>query len=464
MPRRGHIQLVLREGGARPHVPNYLDYLLGANRPASTLGVERVDRALQRWSGGCRVLGAYHARRSLGKVGEQNVAFNDTEEELALSRTYRVELAYGERTSDVLAALRDLSDVEAAGRESFAVATVARAPERGPARLARDELWAPYHQVHALEALEREPGSAQTSVAVVDTGVSLWHPELSGRIMAGYDTVNIGMGQIGADLFLVGDSRGPDFLASDCTGHGSHVAGIIGARGLRMARGVAGYSLVLPMRALAAARIRGHAGNKLLGIGGLFDIDLGLKLAVDMGADVINMSFGTVQSDVDPEGPLPHRAVVQYAERCGCVLVAAAGNLGTTEVHYPAAHPEVIAVGSVNGHGRRSGFSSYGAHVTLTAPGENVLSLGMSGYAVSTGTSQSAPFVSATAALLLSRARRAGRALRPGEVRALLAHSAAPLGPGGFSPETGYGLLDAAAALRQLDRELGRDGRTPARR
>lgn len=464
MSRRGHIQVVLRKGRTGAHVPNYLDYLLGANRPASALGVEGVDRALRRWSGGCRVLGAYHARRSLGKLGEQNTAFDDVEERLGLSRTYRIELAYGERTSDVLAALHDASEVEAAGQESFAVASVAATAARGPVRLSREEAWAPYHQVHALEALEREPGMARTSVAVLDTGVSLWHPELSGRMMAGYDTVDIGMGQIGPDLFLVGDSRGPDFLATDYVGHGSHVTGIVSARGLRMAPGLAGHSLALPMRVLAAARTQSRDGDKLLGIGGMFDIDLGLKLAVDMGADVINMSFGTVQSDVDPEGPLPHRAVAQYAVRRGCVLVAAAGNLGTGELHYPAALPEVIAVGSVNRQGQHSAFSSWGPHLALSAPGEKILSLGMSDYQVSTGTSQSAPFVSATAALLLSRARRAGRRLQPERVRALLTASAAPLGAGGFSPETGYGLLDAAAALRHLDEELDRDGDAPVRR
>ena len=99
-------------------------------------------------------------------------------------------------------------------------------------------------------------------------------------------------------------------------------------------------------------------------------------------------------------------------------------------------------------------FSTYGPHVTISAPGENIVSIGIRGYRVSNGTSHAAPFVSGAAALLLSRARRSGRELDGEDVRRMLVETAASLGPGGFKEETGYGLLDAAAGLRMLDRAL----------
>ena len=130
--------------------------------------------------------------------------------------------------------------------------------------------------------------------------------------------------------------------------------------------------------------------------------------------------------------------------------MAAAGNSGTLESFYPAAHEEVIAVGSASDAGERSAFSSHGDHLSLCAPGEGIVSAGLTGYRRSTGTSQAAPFVAGAAALMVSRARRRGRELDGATVRRVLTESARPLG-GGFDPETGHGLLDVPAALRRLD-------------
>jgi subtilisin family serine protease len=157
---------------------------------------------------------------------------------------------------------------------------------------------------------------------------------------------------------------------------------------------------------------------------------------------------------VDPNGPRPHAEVVDYAARYGCVLVAAAGNNGTEERVYPAAHPHVIAVGSVDRGNKRSAFSNYGPHLALCAPGEQIVSVGRRGYKVMSGTSNAAPFVTGAAALLVSRARRAGRELGGDDVKEILVKSAKRLSERGYSERTGYGLLDALAALHRLDRAL----------
>src|SRR5215510_3975162 len=123
------------------------------------------------------------------------------------------------------------------------------------------------------------------------------------------------------------------------------------------------------------------------------------------------MSFGTPESNLNHDDPRPHARVIRYAARFGCVLIAAVGNSGLEEKFYPAALPEVIAVGSVDEQGRRSAFSTYGAHVAICAPGERIISTGRRGYLVSSGTSHAAPFVTGVAALLVSRARRSRREL-----------------------------------------------------
>jgi subtilisin family serine protease len=214
----------------------------------------------------------------------------------------------------------------------------------------------------------------------------------------------MGLGRLNGQMRLIGDSWGVGFNPLDLVGHGSFCAGILGAQGWRLPRGVAGRSLILPVRVLAAAQM--HPGGPRVGVGALADIDAGMKICVDLGADVINMSFGTAESSLAHGDHLPHLPVIQYAVRYGCTLVAAAGNKGDDERYYPAALPEVIAVGSVDEGGRRSRFSSYGDHLSVCAPGEDIIGLSRHGYRMGSGTSFAAPFVCGVAALLVSRGRR----------------------------------------------------------
>jgi subtilisin family serine protease len=437
------------------HVPNHLDCLMGACRPVSRLDGGPVDGVLRRLGGGFQAVSVYPARRSLGRIGQHHVGFDQIEEEFGLSRTYKIEIADTHRGQDVVAALRDQLQVEAAVVQCLSTIpfSAALARDREPTRkLTRQDAWAPHERIHAAEARSIEPGDERVTVGVVDTGVALGSPELQRKLLAGYDTVDLGMGQVNEQLKLVGDSHGHDFNPLDEVGHGSHVAGVIGAHGFNLPEGVGGRSLILPMRVLAAARAAD--GKKRIGVGALSDINAGMKCCVDLGAKLINMSFGTPASALNADDPLPHGRVVRYAAHYGCVLVAAAGNSGIEEEYYPAALPEVIAIGSVDRHGKRSRFSTFGKHLALCAPGEQIISVGRRGYAVSSGTSHAAPFVCGVAALLVSCARRAGRELNGSDVRRLLIESASPLSGNSFNPETGYGFLNALGALRRLGQTL----------
>lgn len=445
--RSGYLVLTLAPGEGVDRVPAHLDVLVGAARAVTRLTGGRLDRAVNSAAGGFRAASVYHARRNLGRIGSRATGFADDEERLGLSRSYRLELvdpAGAERAAQLLRELVAVQSVSVERLSSCETVVEAVAPSAGP-----NEIAAPYAMVRSPEALELEPGDERVTVAVVDTGVSLGHSELQRKLLSGYDVVDLGTGAVNDEAELVGDSFGVDFSPADDVGHGSHVAGVIGAQGWQIPPGVAGRALLLPIRVLAAAHLSGVPG--VTGVGANGDISAGLKVAVDLGADVANLSFGTPASALDPHADPPHRAVVEYARQRGCILVAAAGNSGERERFYPAADPSVIAVGSVDSQGRHSAFSSMGEHLALSAPGERVLGVGRHGYRYATGTSHAAPFVTGAVALLIAQARRRGETLSGDQVRAVLIQSAQR----SHSPpsEVGAGVLDIAAALLLRDRE-----------
>jgi subtilisin family serine protease len=440
----GRLKVVLRAGYEPERVTAHVDDLIGAGSSCACIDGGPVDRALHR-AGAFRASTVYAARRSLLRTGEQHTGYADDEHALGLSRALRIELRDRERTADVIEALRDLGTVETVRPETVAYTHVSADVHASPspkADRAREI-------VRVAEALAIEPGDERVTIGVVDSGIAIGHRDLRRKLLAGYDTVEIGAAVIDG-LEIIGDSRGADFTPRDEVDHGTHVGGIIGAQGFDAPRGCGGLSLVVPVRVLAAARAQGS--QKRIGVGALSDIDCGIKVACDLGAKVMNMSFGTSESSLSHGAPPPHAEVVAYAMRAKCILIAAAGNSGKAESFYPAAHPDVIAVGSVGDELEPSIFSTRGPHVTLAAPGERILSLGLRGTRLSTGTSHAAPFVSGTAALLVAHARRFGRELGSTDVKRLLIGSARKVDA---SPDAvGAGVLDAAGALRMLEREM----------
>ncbi|MEE2871228.1 MAG: S8 family serine peptidase [Pseudomonadota bacterium] len=455
MKRYSHLLLKVRSHCVIAHAPAHLDVLAGASRPLGHIdGGGCIDACLRRRTDASRVQRVFHACHSLGHIGEQGSGYNDQEKAIGLDRTLAVEISDPRQAEALVQDLRALNAVEWATVEALACAPLAQ--------VAQSLDWqsgsTPHERVNAQQALAMETGDKRVVVAVIDTGIALEHQELAQRLRAGFDTVDLGMGMVASGIRLVGDSRGRDFCPRDETGHGTHVAGIIGARGLRLPPGLAGNAALLPVRALAAAALD-DSGENLVGVGGILDIDAAIKVAVDLGAKVLNMSFGTPASQLESAAPPPHADVIHYALNKGVIPVAAIGNSGKQERYYPAALPDVIAVGSMDSRGQRSAFSTWGEHITLCAPGEAIPSLGMEGYLESTGTSHAAPFVAATVALMVARARRQGVELDAPTARHLLAQSASD-GPHSHNPETGFGMLNASGALQALDSMLARKGET----
>jgi subtilisin family serine protease len=275
---------------------------------------------------------------------------------------------------------------------------------------------------------------------VIDTGVDLHHPELEGVLKPGHDFVDI---IDGADEFI-GDFTGADPDPDDEVGHGTHVSGIIAGRGEKMPGGVAPECRILPVRALAAMK----RGEQRVGAGLVDNINAAIKWAIDQGADLINMSLGVRHES----GGLPHEEVVDYAERRGVTIIAASGNDGTRQLYFPGALPHVVAVGAADSRGEVASFSTYGDHVTLIAPGEDIYSSYLNGrYAFASGTSQASPFVAGAVALMKSFAKAQGRRLSDRQIKHVLKNTSDKVDTRFKHPKAGYGCLNLADALRWLE-------------
>jgi subtilisin family serine protease len=229
--------------------------------------------------------------------------------------------------------------------------------------------WGP-RRVRAQRAWDATRGSSSVVVAVIDTGVAYGHPDLQGLFVPGHDFVN------------------NDADPRDDHGHGTAVAGVIAAR-TQNHEGQAGMCWkcsVMPVKVLD--------GN---GSGPTSTIAAGIVWAVNHGARVINLSLGgagTTQALQD---------AVVFAASKGVVVVAAAGNSGSSTKFYPAAYADALSVAATTSNDNLYDWSNRGAGwVQVAAPGCNVAPLRGGGYGDFCGTSSATPIVSGIAALALS--------------------------------------------------------------
>ncbi|MGL4420582.1 MAG: S8 family serine peptidase, partial [Gemmataceae bacterium] len=196
---------------------------------------------------------------------------------------------------------------------------------------------------------------------------------------------------------IADDIYGANFIntngdVTDSNGHGTHVAGIIGAVG-NNAIGVSGINWTTQIMSL-----------KFIGANGGYTSDAirAIQYAVKMGANIINASWGGPTEDANL------RRAMDDAQRAGVIIVAAAGNDGNNTSNnrfYPAAYsttmPNVVSVAAIGSNNQLASFSNYGTTTTLAAPGVSILStLPNSSYASWSGTSMAAPQVAGALALL----------------------------------------------------------------
>jgi subtilisin family serine protease len=444
----GSVIVTLALGEAPDSIPSLFDVRRGHSMPATALDGGAVDRIVRHYAGETHIARVHAAAASWFNPGRRHCHFDAAEQVSGLARTFLIKVTPGTPIGPLAQALAQLPTVTSSSPNYVAVSPldaatpIADAPDSEAA-------WAPRAIIRAPEALAYEPGDAATLIGLVDSGVAFDHPEVAGRLRTGFDTVHLGNDAVAPGITLLGEHHRYDTNPTDhFVGHGMACAGIIGGLGVRMPPGLAGEAQIIPLRALAAAKLPNRPNP--VGLGAIADLDAAVKLAVDLGAKVINMSFGTDDSALSSSSPKPHADVVRYALARGCILVAASGNNGAETRYWPAAHDGVIAVGAIGGDKAVASFSTRGEHVALCAPGERVLSAGLEGYQIVTGTSFASPFVAAAAALVVARASRRAVPIDSAAVRALLVDSAQAFSehpPAGC----GAGILDAAAALVALD-------------
>ena len=248
------------------------------------------------------------------------------------------------------------------------------------------------------------------TIAVIDSGIDVKHPEFVGSIADSFDAL--------------GSKEGPHL-------HGTAVAGAIVAH----ARLMSGA----PAARILAIRAFGTAANGAESTS--YVILKGLDYAAGRGAQIVNMSFA------GPKDALIERAIAAAAAK-GMVLVAAAGNAGAKSPPlYPAANGNVIAVSATDAQDKLFAASNRGSYIAVAAPGADIFLPAPDGkYQMTSGTSFSAAYISGIAALLLER----NPALKPEELRAILMKTARDLGSPGRDDQFGAGEADAFAAVSAI--------------
>ncbi|MFN2114584.1 MAG: S8 family serine peptidase, partial [Anaerolineae bacterium] len=278
------------------------------------------------------------------------------------------------------------------------------------------EQWAP-QLIGADDAWDTTTGSSGVVVAVVDTGLDMSHEDIDGEWVDGIDIYN-------------GDND-----PSDDYGHGTWVAGVIGAA----TGNNTGLASIGRDTVLMPVKVTDDNGNTSYS-----RISAGVVWAVNNGADIINVSAG---GTVDLNNL---RNAMLNAYDAGVLVVAAAGNGGGSALFYPAAYTTTMAIGATNASDERLSYSNYGSWLTMMAPGSSIDTTNWSGngygdYLSAGGTSLAAPHVAGVAALLMD--------VRPDlshtDVWELLETTAVDLGDTGFDEIYGHGRVDADEAVRQ---------------
>lgn len=250
------------------------------------------------------------------------------------------------------------------------------------------------------------------SVAVLDTGICVNHPDLRQNIAG---TANFSKSKHDVE---------------DQSGHGSHVAGIIAA----VDNGI-GMIGVAPEAKLYAAKVLNDDGS-----GSMSNIVKGIRWAIAQGVDIINLSLG---SQKEPSKDL-HEAVKE-AIRHDIVIVAAAGN-ENSDIDWPARYPETICVSAVDDKDSRASFSNMGVENVIAAPGVDITSTYKDNqYAKLSGTSMACPIISGAAALYIAYIKETEhRKPSTKEVYEALTHAVDDVGKPGRDEDYGNGIINLA--------------------
>jgi thermitase len=310
-----------------------------------------------------------------------------------------------ERSADaVMASLRTTGIFEYVERDYYAhTAAVPDDPSYG----------AQWHlpRIQMPQAWSVTTGAASVIVAVVDSGVDGTHPDLASKLVPGWN-------------FVSGNAN-----TSDLLGHGTAVAGTVGAASNNHI-GVAGVNWASRVMPVVVVDSDDYAAYS--------DIAAGIQFAADHGARVINVSIGGRNWSVALQ------SAVDYAWNRGAVIFASAMNSSASAPYYPAACNHVLAVSATDSGDRLASYSNYGEWISLAAPGSGILTTSDGGgYAYWSGTSFASPVAAGVAALCLA----VNPGLSPSALVSLLEKTADDIGAAGYDISFGYGRVSAYKAV-----------------
>lgn len=333
----------------------------------------------------------------------------------------------------------------------------------------------------AWKLLANKGVSKKVKVAVLDTGASLTHPDLKNVINRTDSAEVVWTDGTDASSWKTKPLRGDGYTnggkaIDEMSSHGTHVSGIIAAEagnegiaGVASGAGTAVANKLVDLVVIDAFSllVDDGAGGKKANAS-LMDLVFAMQYARDKGCKVINMSLG-VQSEDSRVADLFDSLCKELTQKNGILIVSAAGNSNSSVKCYPAACDTVMGVISVSerknssgssrtflnpawGNGNddilRSYFSNYGTWCDISAPGENIQSTVINNgttnsYRVMQGTSMACPVVAATAAMVMA----ANPSLSATQVKDILCKTATDLNTKGKDAQTGYGAMNAEAAV-----------------
>ncbi len=359
-------------------------------------------------------------------------------ERIAAINVERVLVPEGQALETVMAQLRTSPMVKSCelNYRRYAFAPLANGPndyyyQHG------DQWWLEAVQADRVWAEQVLPQGANVIVAIIDTGIMLSHPDLSGRLVAGKNF-----------------SRSSTADGNDDHGHGTHVAGIAAAS-TNNSIGIAGVASA-PNIKLMPVKVLDTNGS-----GTDTNIANGVIWAANNGAKVLNLSLG------GPNANDTLKDAIHYARNLGCLVVVAAGNEAVDDngnldnpVMYPAAYPDVVAVAACDKNGTRAYYSEFGSYVDIAAPGgipsansTSILSTYPSGsftlptYAYHAGTSMATPVVAGVAAMLFAQ----DLSRTPEQIENILITTAEKTGSNGYADGwnqyLGWGRVNCYKAL-----------------